>query len=53
MSGNETASQLAASIVLDFISKLESDWSVYDSFSDLFQVRGRAKVRLELGTYLF
>ncbi len=33
------------------LSKLESDWSVYDSFSDLFRVRGRAKVRLGLGTY--
>ncbi len=38
-------------IVPDLFSKLKSDWSVYDSFSDLFRVRGRAKVRLGLGTY--
>ncbi len=43
---------LTRATVPDFISKLESDWSVYDSFSDLFRVRGRAKVRLGLGTYV-
>ncbi len=38
-------------IVPDLFSKLESDWSVFGSFSDLFRVRGRAKVRGGLGTY--
>ncbi len=42
---------LFVTVVSDLFSKLESDWSVYDSFSDLFRVRGRAKVRLGLGTY--
>ncbi len=30
---------------MDRFSKLESDWSVYNSFSDLFRVRGRGKAK--------
>ncbi len=43
--------KLSGAIVPDLFSKLESDWSVCGSFSDLFRVRGRAKVRGGLGTY--